>query len=97
MINTKKLAHGIADEIVQLRRSLHQIPEMAFCEEQTAALICAYLDDLGVPYQCGIAQTGIVATITGDLPGDTILFRADMDALPISEQTGLPYASKHRA
>ena len=81
-------------EITDLRHELHQHPEIRFEEEWTSDRICAFLDSIGVEYQRGFAKgTGIVATIKGDGPG-TVGLRADIDALEIEEETGLPYASK---
>lgn len=82
-------------EIVQLRRTIHQHPELALEEEQTAQLVIDTLRPLGLDLQTGIVQTGVVATLQGAHPGPTRLLRADMDALPIHEATGLPFASQH--
>ncbi|HVE42408.1 MAG TPA: amidohydrolase [Planctomycetota bacterium] len=81
------------NEVVELRRRLHQHPEPGFKEERTAALIRAKLRGWGIPFRplCG---TGTVALLEGARPGPTILIRADMDGLPIREETGVPYASK---
>ncbi len=81
--------------MVRIRRHLHQWPELAFQEEKTSAYICERLDELGISYRRGVARTGIVATITGRDrdKGGGVALRADMDALPIEEKTGLPFAS----
>lgn len=84
----------IEPDIIQLRRTLHQHPELEFDLFHTADSVCALLDKYEIPYDYGIAKTGIVAHISGARPGKTLLIRADMDALPIAEQTGLPYASQ---
>ena len=81
-------------ELVALRRELHQHPELAFEEHETAKAVAAFLAKLGIKYRAGIGKTGIIALIDGAKPGPTIGIRADMDALPIHEQTGLPFASK---
>ena len=81
-------------ELVALRRQLHQHPELAFEEHETAKAVGAFLGKLGVAYKSGIGKTGIVAVIEGAKPGPTLGIRADMDALPIHEETGLPFASK---
>ncbi|GBC61927.1 amidohydrolase [Desulfonema ishimotonii] len=83
------------DWLVTLRRQLHQIPEKAYAEKKTAALICKTLDALGVSYQDGIGKTGVVARLRAKQDGPVIAFRADMDALPITEANDLPYASRH--
>ena len=81
--------------IVELRRRLHQKPELGFREHLTAELISQKLQEWGIEHQTGIAQTGIVATIHGDKPGKVLAIRADMDALPIQEQNDVPYRSQH--
>lgn len=82
----------LLEKIIPIRRQLHQYPELEFEEVQTAKTICDVLTDWGVPFQSQIAKTGIVAELgTGD---PVILLRADMDALPIEENTNLPFASR---
>jgi len=81
--------------IVELRRRLHQKPELGFREHLTSELISQKLQEWGIEHQTGIAQTGIVATIHGDKPGKVLAIRADMDALPIQEQNDVPYRSQH--
>lgn len=71
--------------VFALRHSLHEEPELAFEEYETAKKIMAFLDSIAVPYQSSIAQTGIIATIKGKYPGKTILLRADMDALALDQ------------
>ena len=71
-------------EIAEIRRELHRHPELAFCENKTAEIICSYLDRLGISYVKGIAKTGVVARI-GTEHKKTLLIRADMDALPQEE------------
>jgi amidohydrolase len=88
-------AAALFAESVQLRRQLHQIPELCFQEKETAAFVASYLRRLGLEVQTGIAGTGIRAVLHGNLPGPTVGLRADMDALPITEATGLPFASRH--
>lgn len=79
---------------IDIRRRIHELPEIAFEEVKTAALVAETLASLGIDYQSGIGRTGVVGHIRGERPGPTVLIRADMDALPMQEQTGLPYASK---
>lgn len=88
------LVEARTGELVSLRRQLHQHPELAFEEHETAKAVRAFLDKLGVKYRSGIGRTGVVALIEGAKPGRTVGIRADMDALPIVEQTGLPFASR---
>jgi amidohydrolase len=84
----------IAAEVVELRRDLHRHPELGFQEVRTAALVADYLRGLGLPVRTGVARTGVVALVEGAQPGPTLLLRADMDALPVHEETGLPFASQ---
>ena len=84
---------GLKEELVALRRDFHQHPELGFEEVRTSAVVAAYLKELGLEPRTGIAKTGVTADIVGALPGPTILLRADMDALPITEETGLEFAS----
>ena len=85
----------LQEYIVGLRRDLHQIPELGLHLPETAAYVTAELDKIGIPYICSKKDSGIIATIKGGKPGKTICLRADMDALPIKEETGLPFASRH--
>ena len=89
----KKLSSDYADDLLFIRRHLHANPELSMKEEKTAAFIISKLKEYGIPYQSGIAKTGIVGIIEGKLPGPVIGLRADMDALPIQEENKLDYAS----
>jgi hippurate hydrolase len=83
-----------ADELTELRRDFHAHPELGLEEHRTAALVAAKLREWGIETTTGIGGTGVVGTIQGRLPGQRAIgLRADMDALAIVEQTGLPYAS----
>ncbi len=90
----KILADEIYPQIINIRRELHKNPEMAFCEVQSGQIIKAHLDLWGIPYK-NVARTGICAVIEGGRGGKTIAIRADMDALPITEQTGLAFCSQN--
>jgi amidohydrolase len=82
------------DELVAIRRDLHAHPETGFEETRTAGIVAGKLRDWGIPVTEGVGRLGVVGTITGRRPGQgAIALRADMDALNIHEQTGLPYAS----
>jgi amidohydrolase len=81
--------------VVDLRRTLHQWPELGFQEIRTSALIAEQLQALGLEVKTGIAQTGVVGILRGRGEGKTVLLRADMDGLPIQEANGVPYASKN--
>jgi amidohydrolase len=78
-----------------MRRDFHSHPELGFQEVRTAGIVAKELTDLGLEVHPGIGGTGVVALIEGDKPGPVILVRADMDALPIREETGAPYASQN--
>ena len=80
--------------LVAIRRDIHAHPELAFEEVRTAGIVAAELARLGIEHRTGVGRTGVVGTIAGARPGPTLIIRADMDALPIHEQTGLPYASQ---
>lgn len=82
------------DDVIALRRSIHEHPELAFDEHETAKRVQDFLTRLGIPFRSGIGGTGIVALLEGAKPGPTVAIRADMDALPMSEPAGLPFASK---
>src|SRR5918994_1143865 len=88
------IAERLTPQLVELRKQLHQHPELAFEEHETAKAVGLFLKKLGIPFRTGIGKTGIVALLEGSGPGRTIGIRADMDALPIHEETGLPFASK---
>lgn len=81
------------DEVVAIRRQLHQHPELSFCERNTAELVKKCLASKNIEFQSEIAGTGVVATIKGKPSNKTVALRADMDALPIHETTDLPYRS----
>lgn len=83
------------EEAIYLRRELHQIPEIEFEEKKTSAFIASYLKKLGLQVEEGIAKTGVVAYLPGKDGEKTYGFRADMDALPVTEQTGLDFCSTH--
>ncbi len=82
------------ESMVALRRDLHQHPELSSKEQRTATKVCEFLDQIKVAYQPNIAGTGILAEIPGQQDGPCIALRADMDALPIQEETGLPFSSE---
>lgn len=92
MIDAKVEAKKIESEIIGFRRDLHRIPEIHDDLPQTTAYIRGLLDEWGVEYRT-CSNSGIVVVIRGSQPGKTIGFRADMDALPVKEETGLPFAS----
>jgi hippurate hydrolase len=81
--------------LAELYQDLHAHPELAFGEHRTAALVASRLRDLGYQTTTGVGRTGVVGVLKNG-EGPTVLLRADMDALPVREQTGLPYASTDR-
>lgn len=90
----KKLSEAFAPDIIEHRRHFHRFPELSFGERETSAYIRAFLRKLGIPFKSGFGGYGIVASLSGSDPSGRVLaLRADMDALPVEEKTGLPYAS----
>src|SRR5687767_12350041 len=82
-------------DLVGLRRAIHQRPELAFEEHQTAALVSSRLKDHpAIRLRTGVGRTGVLATIQGERPGRSVLLRVDMDGLPLQEDTGAAYASQ---
>ncbi|GAB4332195.1 MAG: M20 family metallopeptidase [Bacteroidales bacterium] len=89
------LAGQLHNEVVEIRRTIHQWPELSFEEVRTARKVSEFLNQRGIKNVTGIAKTGVVATIEGKNPaGRIIALRADMDALPISEENEIPYKSQ---
>ena len=94
-MDIRKFAQEYKEYLIEMRRWFHQHPEIAEKEFETSARIKAELDKYGISWRpCGL-QTGVLATIEGAKPGKTILLRGDMDALPVTEETGAPYASQN--
>ena len=94
----KELISSVMDNVITWRRDLHQIPEIGNELPKTSEYVCKQLDNMGVSYKKGVGiEHAIVATIEGIKKGQskTLALRADMDALPITEETGLPFASKN--
>ena len=89
------LTEAWLDEIVSIRRQLHRHPELSFSEHETSSTIRGLLDQWGIEYDYPFVETGILATIKGEKPGPRIALRSDMDALPITEQTGLDFSSQN--
>jgi amidohydrolase len=82
--------------VVNLRRRLHQWPELGFQEQRTAKLIAEQLTALGMEVRVGLAHTGVLGVMRGSGAGRTVLLRADIDGLPIEEASGVPYASQNQ-
>jgi len=87
-------AQRVADDAIQLRRRIHRHPEIGLALPRTQATVLEALEGLGLETHTGKLTTSVVARLVGDKPGPTILLRADMDALPLREDTGLPFASE---
>src|SRR5699024_8280597 len=81
-------------DMVEIRRYLHQYPELSFQEYETAKYIANFYENLGIPYQTNVGGNGVIATLKGGQPGKTIALRADFDALPIQEENAVAYKSK---
>lgn len=94
-MNLAQTALGLRDYIQSWRRRLHQYPELSLQEVQTTQALAEELDRLGIPVIRFPGHTGLIGVIAGSFPGKTVLLRADIDALPIRENTGLPYAAQN--
>ena len=90
-------AADVQGQVVEWRRWFHQNPELSNREFNTGARIAEILTDMGLEPKTGIALTGVTALIKGGKPGPLIAIRADIDGLPVTEQTGLPFASTARS
>ncbi len=90
-------AQKLQDEVVAWRRDIHRHPELGNRETRTAKLVADHLRALGLEPKTGIAATGVTAVLKGGKPGPRIALRADMDALPVTEKTDVPFASKATA
>jgi amidohydrolase len=86
-------AAAVTPQVVEWRRDLHRNPELGNREFRTSKLVAAELRSLGLDVRTGIAHTGVVALLRGGKPGPTIALRADMDALPVTEQADVPFRS----
>ena len=90
----REATEAVAPRLIEIRRDIHTHPELAFQETRTAGIVAAELSRLGLTPRTGVGRTGVVAEIKGGRPGPTLAIRADMDALPIHEETALPFASE---
>lgn len=94
----RREADELLPKLVEWRRDFHRHPELGFQEVRTAGIVAAHLQELGLEVSTGVGKTGVIAMVEpDDLPDDseTVLLRFDMDALPIHEETGLPFASEN--
>ncbi len=93
----KAAAAGIAPELIAVRRDIHAHPELGFQEKRTAGIVAAWFERLGLEVRTGIGGTGVLGVLRGGKPGPVVMMRGDMDALPITEETPVPFASKEKA
>jgi amidohydrolase len=90
-------AAQVQGKVVAWRRDIHAHPELSNRETRTAELVAQHLRSLGLEVRTGVARTGVVGVLRGGRPGPVVALRADMDALPVTEEVDLPFASKVRA
>ena len=90
-------ARALVPRMIEWHRDIHQHPELGNRETRTAAKVAEHLRALGLEVQTGVAHTGVVALIKGGRPGPVVALRADMDALPVTEELDLPYKSTVKA
>jgi len=93
----KKRTQEVLPQVVAWRRDIHEHPELGNHEVRTAAIVADQLRKLGLEVRTGVATTGVVGILRGGKPGPSIALRADMDALPVTEEVDLPFRSKVRA
>jgi amidohydrolase len=93
----RQRAAQIETKLIAWRRDIHEHPELGEQETRTAGIVAAHLTALGLEVKTGVAGTGVVAVLKGGKPGPVVLLRADMDALPVKEPEGLPFASHARS
>ena len=92
----KQKAAAYQEEVIAIRRHLHQHPELSFVEFETSKYVCSKLDEFGIEYKAGMVKTGIVGLIKGNNPDKKVIaLRADLDALPIVEENEVPYKSQN--
>ncbi len=87
----------IESKVIEWRRDFHEHPELSNREFETAKKIAQHLELLGIEVQTGVAHTGVVGLLKGDMPGAVIALRADIDALPVTERNDLPFKSTVKA
>jgi amidohydrolase len=90
------LAREVEPKVIEWRRDFHRNPELGNREFRTSGLVATHLKSLGLEVKTGVAHTGVVALLRGGKPGPVVALRADMDALPVTEEVDLPFASKVR-
>ncbi len=93
-VKVRERAASIEAKLIAWRRDIHQHPELGDQETRTSRLVSEHLRNLGLEVRTGVARTGVIGILKGTKPGRTVALRADMDALPVKEPDGLPFASK---
>lgn len=93
-MNLQEAIAQITPSLIEMRRDFHRYPELGFQEVRTSSKLAEFLEGLGLEVTQGVAQTGVVARLKGSRPGKTVLVRADIDALPIQEDSGVAYSSQ---
>ncbi len=97
-VDVDRLAQKSVPDVVHWRRDFHEHPELSNHEDRTSAVVAAHLHALGFDeVRTGLSKTGVIGILRGGRPGKVVALRADMDALPVTETTGLPFASKVRS
>jgi len=86
----------ITPALIEIRRDIHAHPELGFQEKRTAGIVADYFRRLGLEVRTGVGKTGVIGVLRGGKPGPVVAMRGDMDCLPITEETGLPFASKEK-
>ena len=92
-----RAARQVMEKVIAWRRDFHRHPELGNRETRTSGIVAEHLRRLGLEVRTGVARTGVVGVLRGGKPGPVVALRADMDALPVTEATGLPFASTERA
>src|SRR2546423_7903704 len=87
----------VQGKVVAWRRDIHAHPELSNRETRTADLVAQHLRSLGIEVRTGVAHTGVIGLLRGGKPGPVVALRADMDALPVTEEVDVPFASRVRA
>src|SRR6185369_13738331 len=87
----------VLPKVIAWRRDIHQHPELGNREVRTSKIVADHLRSLGLEVRTGVAHTGVVGVLKGGKPGPVVALRADMDALPVTEPAGLPFASTVKA
>jgi amidohydrolase len=90
----RKRSFAVQEKVIGWRRDIHEHPELGDQETRTSRLVTEHLRRLGLEVRTGVARTGVIGVLKGGKPGRTVALRADMDALPVKEPEGLPFASK---